>query len=69
MPFSICYLGGDSDFDAGVAILGEFLSEVSVEFGSEDTFGDMLSLLGDVGRSSGHGYLIVRDKSITRTIS
>jgi len=50
-------LGGDSDFDARVTVLGEFLSEVSVEFSSEDALGDMLSLLGDVGASRGHDYL------------
>jgi hypothetical protein len=60
------YLWGDSDFDARVTVLGEFLSEVSVEFCSEDALGDMLSLLGDVGGSRGHDYLIVRDKSRTR---
>jgi len=43
----------DADFDARVALLGEFTLEEFVEFGVEDTVGDELSALGAVeGRIS-----------------
>lgn len=39
----------DTDFDAGVAFLGEFALEKFVEFGVEDAVRDELALLGTVG--------------------
>merc|ERR1719378_507914 len=42
-------LGGDADLDTGVAILGQFAAEESVQLGLEDSLGDVLSLLGNIG--------------------
>ena len=41
--------GSDADFDARVALLGEFTLEEFIELGVEDTIGDELSALGTVG--------------------
>jgi len=41
---------GDADFDARVALFGEFALEEFVKFGVEDTVGDELSALGAVWR-------------------
>jgi hypothetical protein len=50
----ICDCGSNSDFNAGVALLGQLTLEELVEFGVENTVGDELASLGDGALSGGH---------------
>ena len=45
--------GGDADFDAGVALLGQLTLEELVELGVEDTVCYELAALGDVDTTRG----------------
>jgi len=50
MYLSACM--GHTDITTRVSLLGEFTGEELIEFSTEDTIGDELSLLADLG---GHG--------------
>lgn len=47
--------GGHADLDTGVALLGQLALEELVQLGVEDTVGDELSALGQVGAGISHG--------------
>ena len=49
IPFYLLPGGGDADLDAGVTVLGQLAGQEFVQLGAEDSIGDKLPFLRNLG--------------------